>query len=199
MEVEVKLWFPDAQAMHALQEVLGGQPTKVYHQTNVYFDTVDSKLSDCQAVLRLRFFEDEGTERCVLTLKEGGVMRQGIMVTGEKEQDIQVAEGRKCQEDPHLIAALGGEVVQHLVDTFGDRFVCLGSIENHRSCFPFEGLTLEVDHTVYPFGEQFGVELETLHPEDMKEKLTSLLKEHSIPFSEATKSKFAIFREGTLP
>ncbi|CAN1147447.1 Triphosphate tunnel metalloenzyme 3 [Linum perenne] len=58
---------------------------------------------------------------------------------------------------------------------------------------------LELDETMYDFGNSYELECETREPEKDKKLIEELLQENGIEFSYSTANKFAVFRSGKLP
>lgn len=75
-----------------------------------------------------------------------------------------------------------------------------GNFSNLRKKFKWGGPELkwliELDHTTYPFGVRFEIEIETSTPELAKADMEKLLNSQKIPYAYETQSKFARFVSG---
>eukprot|EP01113_Clastostelium_recurvatum_P024125 TRINITY_DN2879_c0_g1_i1.p1 TRINITY_DN2879_c0_g1~~TRINITY_DN2879_c0_g1_i1.p1 ORF type:complete len:204 (-),score=53.39 TRINITY_DN2879_c0_g1_i1:19-630(-) len=197
MEVEVKLRLPSREAHDQVAKVLEGQsgpPFKIYMQENVFFDGTNSELSNERAALRLRFFEDDGARKCVVTVKESSVIEGGIGRAKETEEDIDAQEGERIRKDPNAIM----NTSHNLLTTIRERYHCrgfhsLGGFENTRHVFKWHDHKLELDETRYYFGTTWEIEVETAQPEEMRDELQKLLDTNAIPHQHSKKSKFANF------
>ena len=67
-----------------------------------------------------------------------------------------------------------------------------------RKVVPWQGETLEIDETQYPWGTVYEVECETKSPEDVRTKLGAFMNEHGISHKYNTTTKFQNFLHQTL-
>jgi len=193
MEVEVKIRLAQRADFDKVSELLG-KPKKEYEQENIFFDGSNKELSSARSVLRLRFFQEDAKDKCVITVKEGGKIVNGISRAAETEADIDPVVARKIVEKPSLIISEQNELLKHIVTTYKPTdFVCLGGFKNYRRVFDYENHKLELDETRFDFGNTWEIEIESTKPEEIQEKLQKFLTENNIPFKQSAKSKFANF------
>ncbi|CAN1243577.1 Triphosphate tunnel metalloenzyme 3 [Linum perenne] len=205
MEVEVKLRLPDASSHQRLTAVLSPYRTKTLSQENIFFDTADSHLASNLAALRIRFYNLDSS--CVLSLKAKPVIAEGISRVSEQEEPLDPQLGRLCVEEPWRLMGLQGRSnimkrvrEEYRVEEKEEKgLICLGGFRNVRQVFELKGLMLELDETMYDFGNSYELECETREPEKDKKLIEELLQENGIEFSYSTANKFAVFRSGKLP
>jgi len=198
-QIEVKLRLPDAAAYGAVAAALGGPPARkaTHHQENFFFDGPGKELGAERAVLRVRYYDTD--RRALITLKGKQILVDGIGRGSEVEADAPDPKAaRAWVEDPSGLLALDLPLLRDgVASRFGvSSLVCLGGFENVRQEFPFAGHTLELDETRFAWGTLYEIEVESGEPEVVKAKLEALLKEHAIPFSYSTTTKFHNFITG---
>lgn len=204
MEVEVKLRLPDCNAHQKLLSVLSPFHTQTLFQENIFFDGPNSELASNLTALRIRFYNQDS--RCILSLKSKPTISNGVSRIEELEHELEPVLGRACVVEPWRLVHLPqpNKVLSRLVDLGLEEgwlggVVCLGGFKNVRNVHEWEGLTLEVDETVYEFGTTYELECESERPEDAKKKIEQLLQNNQIKYSYSKDNKFAIFRSGKLP
>ncbi|VFQ77169.1 unnamed protein product [Cuscuta campestris] len=202
MEIEVKLRLPDADSHGKLLSILAPFHIQTHHQRNTFFDGAAAELSSRRAVLRLRFYEQSQTPRCVVSLKEKAELVGGVSRVEEDEEDLDPGTGYGCVEDPRKLSEVDSRILRRVKQEFaiGELgFVGLGGFMNVRNVYDWRGVKLEVDETVYRFGTLYEIECESSEPDRVKGMIEEFLKEKGIEYSYSEKSKFAAFREGKLP
>ncbi|KAD5961290.1 hypothetical protein E3N88_12763 [Mikania micrantha] len=206
MEVEVKLRLPDSETYKTLISLLSPFHIRTHNQHNNFFDGVSGELSTRRAVLRIRFYNDQPTTRCVICLKAKAVLVNGVSRVEEDEEEIDPSIGEECVANPNRFKSLveSNRIVKRLKDEFfggSDElgFVYLGGFKNLRNVYEWKGLMIEVDETSFEFGTLYEIECESSEPEKAKELIEELLKENGVSYSNSVASKFAIFRSGNLP
>lgn len=109
------------------------------------------------------------------------------------------AAAREFLTNPTALLDVDGDPIARAKSQYGvASLVCLGGFENARSDFAFEGHTLELDETRYPWGTLYEIEVESAEPEAVKEKLEAFLAARGIPFTYSATTKFANFINKTL-
>jgi adenylate cyclase class IV len=197
MEVEVKLRLPDSAAYATLSQTLIPCFKQAHEQQN-YFFTNDA-MSAGRAVLRVRFFD--GDKKAVITVKGKQVIEGGVGRASEEEEDVDPVLARSFLDNPQALAELDVPVMAKLREQFdiaNGSLKPLGGFHNLRKVYRWRGFTLELDQTMYPWGTVHELECETEHPESLRESLEEYLKEIKVPYTYATKSKFANFIDKTL-
>eukprot|EP01112_Ceratiomyxa_fruticulosa_P019630 TRINITY_DN646_c0_g1_i1.p1 TRINITY_DN646_c0_g1~~TRINITY_DN646_c0_g1_i1.p1 ORF type:complete len:203 (-),score=28.94 TRINITY_DN646_c0_g1_i1:22-630(-) len=196
MEIEVKLRLPSREMYDKLLGILTkecGAP-KLYEQENIFFDGTKDEFLSQKVALRLRFFEDEGKPRCEVTTKESGVVVNGISRAKETNEDISVEEARGIVHKSANLAVSTCTAIKTLHERFQpEGYKSLGGFSNTRYVFPWADHKLELDETKYEFGITWEIEIESIHPEEIKAHLESFLKAHDILYTESKKSKFVNF------
>lgn len=197
-EVEVKLRIPDSASFAAVQSLLLPSFKAIHEQENHFFDGAKGELSAEKVVLRVRFYG--GDRRAVITCKGKQVLENGVGRAPEEEEEIEVAVAREFLKDPSTLVNHESTLMNKLKEEFKfpEGLTYLGGFDNRRSVYEWRGYTLEVDLTSYPWGSLYEIECETQEPDVLKAQLEQLLSENAIPFSNATKSKFANFKDKTL-
>eukprot|EP00026_Physarum_polycephalum_P016755 Phypoly_transcript_17749.p1 GENE.Phypoly_transcript_17749~~Phypoly_transcript_17749.p1 ORF type:complete len:200 (+),score=49.61 Phypoly_transcript_17749:160-759(+) len=193
MEVEVKIRLPERKDYDKVSSLLGS-PKKVYEQENIFFDGVNHELKQARTALRLRFFQEDSQDKCVITLKEGAKIIDGISRAAETEKDIDPVTARKMVDQPSLILSDKNDLLKHAVEKYKLKdLICLGGFKNSRRVFDWENHKLELDETRYDFGTTWEIEIESTTPEEIQTKVQKFLTENNIPFKQSLKSKFANF------
>ncbi|XP_051116903.1 triphosphate tunnel metalloenzyme 3-like [Andrographis paniculata] len=201
MEVEVKLRLPTSAAHERLCGILAAYHRRTHLQENLFFDSPDAKLASNLAALRLRFYDLDS--RCILGLKSKPRISAGISRIEEQEEPIDPVVGRQCAAEPwRLLEIESSNIIKRVKDEFrvdAEGLVCLGGFRNVRGVYEWNGLTLEIDETLYSFGTSYEIECESSEPDRAKKLLEELLTSRGIEFRHSEASKFAIFRTGKLP
>ena len=199
MEVEVKLRIPDAASYAAVCAALLPCFRQAHEQENWFFDGAKKELSSRQIVLRVRIYDTD--RKAVITLKGKQVLEGGVGTASEDEDAVDPKLARQFLENPAALLAHDSPVIAKLKSQVGDLsggLVSLGGFHNLRKEFQWRGSLLEIDQTSYPWGTLHELEAETPKPQELKAEIEAMLKEHGIPFSYSTKSKFANLFEKTL-
>lgn len=147
----------------------------------------------------MRFYG--GDQKAVITCKGKQVLKDGIGRAPEEEEEVDPVVARTFVKDPGaLMAYQGSTLMDKLKAEFGfsKGLQYLGGFDNKRLVYEWRGYTLEVDQTSYPWGSMYEIECETDRPEELKESLEALLRDHNIPFGDSKRSKFANFVNKTL-
>lgn len=209
MEVEVKLRIPDSETYKTLISLLSPFHIRTHNQHNNFFDGVAGQLSSQRAVLRIRFYNDQPTTKCIICLKAKAVLVNGVSRVEEDEEELDPTIGQECLTDPNRLGSLveSSRIMKRVKDEFfggindveGLGFVCLGGFKNLRNVYEWKGLMIEVDETSFDFGTLYEIECESTEPEKAKELIEEFLKENGVSYSYSVASKFAIFRSGKLP
>ncbi|KVI00517.1 triphosphate tunel metalloenzyme 3-like isoform X2 [Cynara cardunculus var. scolymus] len=209
MEVEVKLRLPDSETYKTIISLLSPFHIKTHNQHNNFFDGVDGQLSVHRAILRLRFYNDQPTTKCIICLKAKAVLVDGVSRVEEDEEEIDPSIAQECLTDPSRLGSLveSSRIMKRVKDEFfqetndndGLGFVGLGGFRNLRNVYEWKGLMIEVDETSFDFGTLYEIECESNEPEKAKELIEEFLKENGVSYSYSVASKFAIFRSGKLP
>ncbi|XP_031107765.1 triphosphate tunnel metalloenzyme 3 [Ipomoea triloba] len=202
MEIEVKLRLPDADSHRKLLSLLTPFHIQTHHQRNTFFDGAAAELSSQRAVLRLRFYENSESPKCVVSLKAKAVIVNGVSRVEEDEEELDPKTGYECVENPAKLAEVDSRILRRAKQEFqvGEAgFVGLGGFRNVRNVYEWKGMKLEVDETMYDFGTLYEIECESTEPDKVKGMIEEFLKENGVEYSYSEKSKFATFRAGKLP
>ncbi|CAH1449137.1 unnamed protein product [Lactuca virosa] len=162
MEVEVKLRIPDSETYKTLISLLSPFHIRTHNQHNNFFDGVAGQLSSQRAVLRIRFYNDQPTTKCIICLKAKAVLVNGVSRVEEDEEELDPTIGQECLTDPNRLGSLveSSRIMKRVKDEFfgeindveGLGFVCLGGFKNLRNVYEWKGLMIEVDETSFDFG-----------------------------------------------
>eukprot|EP00761_Pharyngomonas_kirbyi_P010533 gb/GECH01010553.1/.p1 GENE.gb/GECH01010553.1/~~gb/GECH01010553.1/.p1 ORF type:complete len:198 (+),score=51.95 gb/GECH01010553.1/:1-594(+) len=194
MEVEIKLRI-DKEGYQTLLQSLG-TPEAIHQQKNIYFDGSDKEITASKSMLRLRFLPDDNN-RCIATIKRKGRIESGVSRTAEDEQPCHSEEAQHAVEHPDRLLSIPGRVFDILRSEFNPRSMqCIGSLSNVRRVYPWRGHHIELDETQFPFGVEYGVELETEEPDRMGRELRAMLAEQGIWHEDARHSKFVMLLRG---
>lgn len=198
MEVEVKLRLPGPDAHQQLAALLAPGHVATHQQENYFFDGPGRELNSKRVVLRLRFYKTD--KKAVLTLKGEQVLVDGIGRASEVEEVLpEPAAARRYLQQPSELLALPSDIMRGLAERYGlTQLVCLGGFSNSRQECTWQGFTLELDATSYPWGCLYELEAETDKPEELRGQLEALLQGQGIPYSYSKTSKFANFINKTL-
>jgi uncharacterized protein YjbK len=177
---------------------LSSSRTATHAQENFFFDGPSRELSAARAVLRVRFYNTD--KRALITLKGQQVLAGGVGRGSEHECDApDPVAARAFLTHPDKLLEVDGDPIQRAKAQYGVKsLACLGGFENLRSDYAFEGHTLELDETRYPWGTLYEIEVESAEPEAVKAKLEGFLAERGIPFTHSATTKFANFINKTL-
>ncbi|RWR95351.1 triphosphate tunel metalloenzyme 3-like protein isoform X1 [Cinnamomum micranthum f. kanehirae] len=199
MEVEVKLQLPDSSAHQKLSDLLSPFHIKTHLQENIFFDGSSFQLSSNQAVLRLRFYDNDSL--CIISLKAKAVIIDGVSRVEEDEEQIDPSIARACIAEPWRLGLIDtSRILKRIREELGCRdFICLGGFRNVRAVYDWEGHKLELDETQFDFGTTYEIECESVDPERVKKLMEGFLQENGVPYKYSDVSKFAIFRAGKLP
>ncbi|KAG0201945.1 hypothetical protein BGX28_005389 [Mortierella sp. GBA30] len=203
MEIEIKIRLPTEEDTSKLEQVLGGHPSSIENQDNVFFDGIHKELIKNKLVFRIRIIEKLNKDpTAVVALKGNAVLVNGIATVEEEEELIDIGIARRIIDDPNLIPQ---ESANHrLLKKIVERVPCkdgyshMGRFQNVRNKYVWKEYTVEVDRTKYPHGSCYEVEIESVDPEKAKEQMTSLLQEHGIAFGNSQSNKFENMIYGTL-
>lgn len=202
----MKLRLPDSEAYKTLISLLSPFHIKTHNQHNNFFDGVAGQLSVRRAVLRLRFYNDQPTTKCIICLKAKAVLVDGVSRVEEDEEELDPSIAEECLTDPNRLGSLveSSRIMKRVKDEFfrdndGLGFVGLGGFRNLRNVYEWKGLMIELDETSFDFGTLYEIECESSEPEKAKELIEDFLKENGVSYSYSIASKFAIFRSGKLP
>ena len=203
-EVEIKLRIPDSASYDALALALIPCFKQAHEQENWFFDGANKELSSRRVVLRLRFYDTD--RKALITVKGKQVLTGGVGTAPEEEFTVDPKLARTFLTDPQALVDYDHPLlakVKSQCDGLPDGLVGLGGFHNLRKEYAWSGpsgseVVLELDQTSYPWGTLHELECETVTPEVLKKELEGLLDGHGVPYSDATKSKFANFVEKTL-
>jgi uncharacterized protein YjbK len=198
MEVEIKLRLPNKEAHAQVAELLKPSYKETHEQENFFFDGTNKEMTGAKLALRVRFYGVD--KKAVITLKGRQSMVGGVGTATEVEEDVDPKEARTWLQEPNKLLQLQHSDIMESVrrQQHPEGLVCLGGFRNIRQDYDYEGLKLELDHTIYEWGECYEIEIETPDPEPTKAKLEALLKSKSIPYKYNTTTKFHNFRKRTL-
>ncbi|KAG0369506.1 hypothetical protein BGZ54_009724 [Gamsiella multidivaricata] len=176
MEIEIKIRLPSEDEAAKLERALGGSPTSIEDQDNVFFDGVGKELIKNQLVFRIRIIEKTGKEPvAVVALKGNAVLINGIAMVEEEEQIIDVDIAMQIIESPNIIpeVAKSHRLLQKIVERVPcpNGYLDMGRFRNVRHKFQWKEYTVEVDRTIYPHGTAYEVEIESTDPDKAKEQL----------------------------
>ncbi|XXG80739.1 hypothetical protein AAC387_Pa09g1533 [Persea americana] len=199
MEIEVKLQLPDSSAHQKLSDLLSPFHIKTHLQENIFFDGSSFQLSSNQAVLRIRFYDNDSL--CIISLKAKAVIIDGVSQVEEDEEQIDPSIARACIAEPWRLDLIDtSRILKRIREELGCRdFVCLGGFRNVRAVYDWEGQKLELDETQFDFGTTYEIECESVDPGRVKKLMEGFLQENGVPYKYSDVSKFAIFRAGKLP
>lgn len=197
VEVEVKLRLPGPDAHQKLEQLFAPGHVATHQQENYFFDGPSKELNSRFVVLRVRFYDVD--KKAVLTLKGKQILQDGIGRATEIEEPLDPVTARQFLQQPSELLKLPSELMQNLASKYGlTELVCLGGFENTRQEISWQGYTLELDETKYPWGTLYELEAETDKPEALRSQLEALLQQQGVPYSYSTTSKFANFVNKTL-
>eukprot|EP00775_Hariotina_reticulata_P007407 gene7407-7616_t len=197
LQVEVKLRLSGREAYARLEEVLRPGKLTTHQQENYFFDGPNRELNSQMVVLRLRFYNDD--KKAVITLKGKQVLAAGIGRASEVEEEVDPIQARKYLQEPSSMLLLPSTLIQDMTRHFAlNALMCLGGFNNSRQEIAWQGFTLELDETMYPWGTLYELEAETDKPEELRDQLEKMLQKESITYSYSTTSKFANFINTTL-
>ena len=98
MEVEVKLWIPDAITHCHVTTVLTSFHVTIHCQENNFFDGSSNELSSRRAILRLQFTDTN--PHCIVTLKAKAVIVDNISRVEEDKEVLDTVISREFLAEP---------------------------------------------------------------------------------------------------
>merc|ERR1711916_325803 len=82
MEIEIKLRLKGKtdydKLINHMENDLKIERKRFLNQENVFFDGKLTQLKQEKAICRLRFFSSQGKDKCVCTVKQRGVVKDGV-------------------------------------------------------------------------------------------------------------------------
>ncbi|KAJ5074941.1 triphosphate tunnel metalloenzyme 3 [Anaeramoeba ignava] len=205
MEIEIKFRLLDKLQYQKLIQFLGGKPIQKHFQNNFYLTDNLDLLKKNKGALRFRFWD----EKCLITLKAGHTIKDGIGTCEEIEDFVDLKEAnnfmnnlrnsKEFQKIPKLFDNL--KVFQRIQKDFPEitGWKLLGNFSNVRKVFNWKNnLHIEVDKTKYDFGIGYELELEIQggkneERDKIKEDLINDLKRNEILFQPTKSTKLANF------
>jgi uncharacterized protein YjbK len=189
-EVEIKLRLEGRAHYDKLCREMA-EPQEDWEQVNHYFQSEDGRIPGEEGVIRIR--QEKG--KAVFTVKLGA-LEAGLASSREYEEPWQGAR----EEMPPPSTAMwdsGHSGLRALEEKFGGRFplVWIGKMVNRRRLYrTAEGLSMEVDASTYPDGEEdYEVEVETDDPERDRALLEALLEKLGVRFVPQPATKYQRF------
>ncbi|GJJ68860.1 hypothetical protein EMPS_01206 [Entomortierella parvispora] len=203
MEIEIKIRLASEDETARLEAALGTPMLAAEDQENVFFDGKHRELIGNKLVFRIRVIQKSGKDPiAVVALKGNAVLIDGIATVEEEEELIDVDLARRIIDNPDLIveAASSHKLLRKIVDRVPcpDGYSHMGRFRNIRHKYKWLDYTVEIDRTLYPHGTAYEAEIESTDPELAKARLSSLMKEHSIPFGNSQRNKFENMLMGTV-
>lgn len=187
-EVELKLLL-SSEGYERLFEKLAhvGHPRK---QINKFYDSEEGVLRSERWALRLRC--DDG--HWWLTAKGPSDGQDGISDREELEMEISSAAAEVFRQDDLTLSSLLFEPAQRLLKDYGNMsLVEWMSFENSRQVLSWDGLSLELDHSVCGASHRYELELEL--PKDqllmVRGRLENWLNKNSIHFEASDQGKLS--------
>jgi hypothetical protein len=220
MQIEAKFGLASRADYDKLIAVLeaplkaAGKKSKVVFQRNNFFDGPGAPLAKINAICRLRLEADEanGRDSATIALKERSEVQEGSNVRYVCSETLTFVTAKKNYQTFASLIPEDGKVETMLRDHAGIQreqyatFTSLGGFDNERREYAWPGsesiqdggLTLHVDRTTYPFGEQYEVEVPgiTVPVHDVLSELSQSFTGIGVAHSYSEKSKFEVFRDG---
>jgi uncharacterized protein YjbK len=198
MEVEVKIRLNEHSYHQTLSlfKRLDAKLIRIDSQKNTFIDTCQ-ELNSRKVTFRLRKSESVLQTSCYITIK-GLVsknLENGIMKVSELETEINVEDYLKIIENPFLILDFDKyELIKTLkAETISRKFSISGEFSTIRHIYDYDEMKIEVDETIYEFGNAYEIEIENTDPVKTKEKIERILGNANIEFAYSKRSKFANF------
>lgn len=193
VETEIKLKLQDKTDVNKLKEYFGN-PKYVEKQTNHYLDHKDDQFSKSKSTFRIRLVNDE---RAYVTFKGKIYSENGVFSSNELEEELDFSLAIKSLNTCDFSDVYqNNSVFKTVLDTRNidpKDIKILGSIGTTRYVYSWEDHLLDIDDSDYGFATNYEVELETLDPINIKQKLTTLLHSLSISFEDSKANKFTNF------
>lgn len=199
MEVEVKIRLTKESYLKALQlfdRLENSKLIRIDKQKNTFIDT-DQELDSRKVTFRLRKSESDFGTKCFITIKglESKKFEDGIMKVSELESEIDIKDYTKIIDNPLDIQEFDQyELIKILqTETISRNYCVSGEFCTIRNIYDYNQMKIEIDETIYDFGNAYEIEIEHNNPILTKEKIETLLKHENIEFSYSKRSKFGNF------
>lgn len=196
LEIELKYRLYHVDPL-PLFEGLCGTPQARLLQENHYFRTpaAPDLMVRLRRVASLDASGHESGVEWVLTLKGKTLSNQGGLFVRREEEDVLDVPDATLATDEQRANALAAHP---LTAGYAAQMRSLGSLRNHRTVFPWEGLALELDQTHFSYSPrpQWELEVETQSPQVDEPRIITLLTDMKIRFQPQTQGKFSRFMDG---
>lgn len=184
-EKELKIEILSKEDFEKLKEILKN-PQTILEQKNYYIDTTSLILSKNGIMLRIRLEKKENLEVKTLTIKFEPKIKNGFFSANQVENSISEKEYNDSISRRNFLWLEGKEHIKILekYSIYPNELDIIGSIFNKRYIYKLENYKLELDETTFQNGSKdFEIEIETENPEEIKDKILTLLNENNISFT----------------
>lgn len=165
-------------------------------QINFFFDGPNRELQHQQAHFRIR----SAAGKFVAVLKEHQGINDGSSIYWGRQIDLSQSGFDEILRDPTKFLESDTPIAVTLKEKFGLKSLsCIGSFQNKRRTYRWiDELSIQLDHTVFPFGERFEVEVPnvTVPLADVLGSLRDELTSFGVEGEMGSESKFNIFFQG---
>ena len=189
MEREIKIRILTKEGFDKMVSLLP-QPYETAELVNYYFDTPGVDYGKAHCLLRLRHAKG----KYIVTFKRGHSLEEGYFQAFEEEKELSAAEAHDILTNPQKILTISQSIIPVMATE--DPVALLGSAKTKRSKIKFSGYVIKMDEVLSPNGcEDYEIEVETEHPEEIKSHLLNLMNEHLIEYSMQIQTKYQRFLE----
>jgi adenylate cyclase class IV len=204
MVMEAKLALATEQDYRIVRNALSANLVSQETHDNWFLDGPERQLGKRSTMLRIRLDSKKST--CVATIKEHTNVEGGSSLCWAQEETIPYAAGQLLKSEPNRFYELeDSNLVKTLQGTYKisqlkyvGGFSTLRELYSWPTCVSQPGLMIRLDHTTYPFGARFELEVPHIKVpvEDVVNELSTILTGLGAKFTMGKQTKFEQFHDG---
>ncbi|KAJ3114956.1 hypothetical protein HDU96_001397 [Phlyctochytrium bullatum] len=219
-QTKIMLRVPTQHDFHLLESLLArrekGAGYRCVINVDRFYDGPDSPLWRTRhALLRVRRSCWRPDRHSVPDLRDGPTPDDAWVVTLKTESGVRDGVYEAVEEDVAVDAELGEAIVEKpgdvnlwrrnsalsaMVDHYGlgSGLRLVGELASVRTRFSFDGGFVSMDEIAYPFGTEWGAEIESVDLKHAESLIMGILKTEGIPYEKRTRSRFENLLAGSM-